>query len=727
MATAQGTTSLSSSLHANRGMIFPLSCVALLLVLLVPLPTQVLDLLLMLNLTLSVIILVTTIYVATPREFAVFPSLLLAITLFRLVLNVATTRLILSGSGTDESAGQVVRTFSDFVTSGSVAVGAILFLIIFVIQFVVITRGGGRISEVAARFVLDAMPGKQMAIDADLNAGVITRQEAHERREAVAREADFYSAMDGAGKFVRGDAIAGVIITFVNILGGMYVGMFEHGMRWSECLGVYTKLTIGDGLVSQVPAFIVALGAGLIVTRSSSAGSDLGEDVIAQILAKPKALLVAACFLAVLAVMGMPWQPLLIIGGGCAGLAWVLTRHERQATDEIVEERAEPSEQPTVERLLDLDVLELELGPGLVKLADTQRGGDLLHRVAGVREQIALDLGLIVPSVGIRDSDRLGVNDYAIRLRGQSIARGVAYPDQFLAIDNGDATGTIAHGNETAEPARHRLAYWITESQQEEAERLGYVILEAPAVMVSHLTEVLRTHAHELLTRQAVRSLLDNLKTRAAAVVEEVVPNQIKPGELQRVLQNLLRERVPIRDLETILETVGDYAGRTHDTDLLSEYARMALGRTICRQYVDEHDRLPCLMLEAGLEELIAGHVEQSDPGAGHAPGHGGVINTMPPATAQRIGQELGDAAAQFARGGVPPVVLCAPVVRPAVGKLLEPLAPHVAVLSLAEVVGDVTPQVVGVVGDANGEHVVGDHGDNGDQAVEDGYESSNV
>ena len=451
-------------------------------------------------------------------------------------------------------------------------------------------------------------------------------------------------------------------------------------------------------------------------------------------LAKPKALLVAACFLAVLAAMGMPWQPLLIIGGGCAALAWVLTRHDSQAIDEIAQERAEPVEQPTVERLLDLDVLELELGPGLVKLADAQRGGDLLHRVAGVREQIALELGLIVPAVGIRDSDRLGVNDYAIRLRGQGIARGVAYPDQFLAIDNGDATGTIAHGDETAEPARHRLAYWITESQQEEAERLGYLIIESPAVIVSHLTEVLRTHAHELLTRQAVRSLLDNLKTRAAAVVEEVVPNQIKPGELKRVLQNLLRERVPIRDLETVLETVGDYAGRTRDTDLLSEYARVALGRTICRQYVDEHDRLPCLMLEAGLEELIAGHVEQSDSGVGHAPGHDGAINTMPPATAQRIAHELCDAAAQFARGGVPPVVLCAPVVRAAVRKLLEPLAPHVAVLSLAEVVGDVTPQVVGVVGDANGgdangrdangEQIVGDHGD---QAVEDGYESSNV
>lgn len=736
MSQSDGTTSLTAALHANRGMIFPIACVGLLLVLLVPLPAAVLDLLLVLNLTLSIIILVTTIYVSSPREFAVFPSLLLAITLFRLVLNVATTRLILGGDGSEDSAGQVVQTFSHFVTSGSVAVGAILFLIIFVIQFVVITKGGSRISEVAARFVLDALPGKQMAIDADLNAGVITRQEAHERRDAIAREADFYSAMDGAGKFVRGDAIAGVVITFVNILGGVYVGMSVHNIPWSQCLEAYTKLTIGDGLISQVPAFIVSLGAGLIVTRSSSAGSDLGEDVIGQVLGKPKALIVAAGFLAVLALMGMPPMPLIVVGGGCAALAYVLTRRKPDAAVIASTPAAEPLERPAVERLLDLDVLELEIGPGLVKLADPRHGGELLQGVAGVREQIALELGVIVPAVGIRDSDRLGVNDYAIRLRGQTIARGVVYPDQFLAIDNGEATGAIPHGEETAEPARHRLAYWITESQQEEAAQLGYIIVESPVVLVSHLTEVLRTHAHELLTRQAVRSLLENLKSRAGAVVEEVVPNQIKPGELQRVLQNLLRERVPIRDLETILETVGDCAGRTHDTELLAEHARVALGRTICRQYVDEHDRLRCLMLEPELEELIAGHVEQSEAAAAHGGAHGahgnghaydGAINTMPPATAQRIGQELADAAMQYSRGGVPPVVICAPVVRSTVRKLIEPTAAHVAVLSLAEVVCDVTPEVVGVVGDMTGERAVEDSGDDGDLAVEDGYESSNV
>jgi flagellar biosynthesis protein FlhA len=372
-----------------------------------------------------------------------------------------------------------------------------------------------------------------------------------------------------------------------------------------------------------------------------------------------------------------------------------------------------------------MDVLELEIGPGLVPLADTGRGGDLLQRVTAVREQIAVELGIIVPAVGIRDSATVGVNDYAIRIRGQVIARGSAYPDQFMAIDDGDrANGPIVGEAEIAEPARGRLAYWITESQREQAESLGYVVVEAPATIVNHLIEVIREHAHELLTRQAVRSLLDHLKLHAAAVVEEVVPKLVKPGDVQKVLQSLLRERVPVRDLETIMETLGDHGGRTNDTDVLTEHVRVALARTICRQHVDdENDRLPCLMLEAGLEELIAGHVESSG-GAGGA--HS--INTMPPATAQRIGQEIAQEAVALSRDGRPPVVLCAPAVRSAVRKLLEPVNPHIAVLSLAEVVSDVTPDVVGVVGDEPGD----DRPTDGpmitsDREVEDGYEPANV
>jgi len=495
MTTPTRANSIATKIHAGRGLIFPLACVGLLLVLLVPLPPAVLDLLLVLNLTLSVIILVTTIYIQTPREFAVFPSVLLAITLFRLVLNVATTRLILSGDGSEYSAGQVVRTFSHMVTSGSVTVGAIIFLIIFVIQFVVITKGGSRIAEVAARFVLDAMPGKQMAIDADVNAGLITHQQAHERREQIAREADFYSAMEGGGKFVRGDAIACVVITLINIVAGLAIGL-QH-MSFDQCLTAYTKLTIGDGLVSQVPAFIVALAAGLIVTRSSHP-SDFSEDVLRQMLAKPQALLVAAVLLVVLAATGMPTLPLLIMGGCCTGLAYILSHRKPTTIAQVIEEADPEFPQPPerFERLLDMDVLELEMGPGLVRLADASAGGDLLPRVTALRQQIVLELGIIFPAIGIRDSATLGMNDYALRIRGQVIARGAAYPEQFMAIDDGDANGPIVGEAEIAEPARGRLAYWVTESQREKAEAQGYTVVEAPAVIGDHLTEVIRQHAH---------------------------------------------------------------------------------------------------------------------------------------------------------------------------------------------------------------------------------------
>ncbi|MEA2709584.1 MAG: flagellar biosynthesis protein FlhA [Phycisphaerales bacterium] len=713
---AAGKTPFFERVRANRGMIFPIACVSLLLVLLIPLPPAALDFLLVLNLTLSVVILVTTIYVKSPREFAVFPSLLLAITLFRLVLNVATTRLILSGDGTEASAGQVVQTFSHFVTSGSLAVGTIIFLIIFVIQFVVISKGGSRISEVAARFELDSLPGKQMAIDADVNAGLITQQQAQDRRKEVAQQADFYAAMEGAGKFVRGDAIAGVIITLVNIIGGLYVGMFDHAepMLLGDCLRAYTKLTIGDGLISQVPAFIVALAAGLIVTRQS-AESDLGDDMIAQVLAKPKALLVAAVFLAILSLMGMPKLPLLILGTCCVGLAYVLNNKPTMAAAKQDEQVILPAKRETreVERLLDLDVLELAVGHGLAKLANDA----LLARVVAVREEIALELGILVPAITVRDSEKLGVNDYAIKIRGQLVARGVAYPDQFLAIDAGEAAGPIEHGEETADPARGRLAYWITEPQRDDAELLGYVVLDAPAVMLSHVTEVVRSHAHELLTRQAVKNLLDNLKTRASAVVEEVVPELIKPGELQKVLQNLLRERVPVRDLETILETLGDHAGRTKDSEMLTDAVRVALARAICKQYVDERDRLFCLMLDPQLEELIAGHLEHADGVVGSS------INTMPPATQQQIGREVVEHAEAAERDGKSVVVLTSPAVRSAVKKLVESFAPHLAVLSLAEVVGDVRPEVVAVVGENVSNSLTG----SGDRLIEDGYESANV
>jgi flagellar biosynthesis protein FlhA len=532
--SASGINPVLQKLRANRGMIFPLGFIALLIVILVPLPTFILDFLLVVNITLSVIVLVTTIYVKSPLEFAVFPSLLLALTLFRLVLNVATTRLILTAGDrfpTPEEAmhgaGEVVNTFSSMVTAGSLAVGIIIFIIIFVIQFVVITKGATRISEVAARFTLDAMPGKQMAIDADMNAGVITEPQARQRRADIAQEADFYGAMDGASKFVRGDAVAGIIITFINVLGGLYVGMVEHGWDILPTAKLYTQLTIGDGLVSQLPAFVTSLGAGLIVTRTSSR-KDLGDEMLSQVFAKPRALVIAAIFLGLMMLSGLPKPPMLVLGGCCVGLATIISQKEKKAaaaTAVAEKAKTETKKEPEkVEKLLDLDTMELEVGYGLVRLVDTAKGGDLLERISLIRRQIAIDLGVIVPPIRIRDNMQLGANDYIVKIKGQGIGRGETFPEQFLAMDNGAVTGPIRGATKTTEPAFGLPAFWITEPQRAEAELMNYTVVEASAVLATHITELVKGHAHELLSRQDVKNLLDNLKVRLPALIEEVIP-----------------------------------------------------------------------------------------------------------------------------------------------------------------------------------------------------------
>ena len=680
-------------------MLFPFAVIGLLGVLLVPLPTQILDLLLVLNITISIIILVTTIYVKSPLEFAVFPSLLLAVTLFRLVLNVATTRLVLTAGerASDHAqalhaAGDVVMQFAEFVAGGNLMVGVIIFIIIFVIQFVVITKGATRISEVAARFTLDAMPGKQMAIDADLNAGHIDEPEARKRRDAISQEADFYGAMDGASKFVRGDAIAGLVITLVNILGGLYVGMVDHNWPFTATARLYTMLTIGDGLVSQIPAFIVSIGAGLIVTRSSSR-AELGTEVLSQVFGNPKPLIVAAAFLLMMSFTGLPSAPLLILCASCGGLAFMLTRNTKKAASSarlLEQESATKKEPEKVEKLLDLDTMELEVGYGLVKLVDAARGGDLLERISLIRRQIAMELGIIVPPIRIRDNIQLGTNDYVVKIKGQTIGRGVTYPEQFLAMDNGATSGPIPGGEKTIEPAFGLPAYWITESERAHAELLNYTVVEATAVLATHLTEMIKSRAHELLTRQEVKNLIDNLKLRVPALVEEVIPTQVKPGELQKVMQNLLRERVPVRDLEAIIETLGDYSSRTKDLDVLTEYVRNALSRTVCKQYVDDQDRLWCVTLDPALEELINGHIERTDRGS---------TNTMPPHTAQQVIQKIAEKAADLTQGGRSAVVLCSPQVRGTLRRLIEVSLPHVAVLSYNEIVSDVSVEAVAMVG----------------------------
>jgi flagellar biosynthesis protein FlhA len=692
---------LFARLHANRGMIFPMAVIGLLMVILVPLPSAVLDFMLIMNMTLSVIVMVTVIYVQSPLEFSVFPSLLLATTMVRLVLNAATTRLILTAGGPGSTpataimaAGHVVETFAEFVTGGSLAVGVIIFIIIVVIQFVVITKGATRISEVAARFTLDAMPGKQMAIDADLNAGLIKEDEARRRRSDVAQEADFYGAMDGASKFVRGDAVAAIVITIVNILGGLYVGMVEKGWGPMECLKLYTKLTIGDGLVSQVPAFVVSLAAGLIVTRTSSK-SNLGDEVISQVLAKPKALIIAAAFLMLMSLTSMPKPPLLVIGLCCSVLAYTLSKSEKQAVDASAKRErdkvaAVQKEPDKVEKLLELDTMELEVGAGLVRLVDASKGGDLLNSINLIRRQIATELGIIVPPIRIRDNLQLGVNDYVVKIKGQKVGKGETYPEQFLAMDNGATSGPIIGATQTTEPAFNLPAYWITEPQRRQAELLNYTVVEATAVLATHLTEIVKSHAYELLTRQEVKNLVENLKARVPALVEEVIPTQIKPGELQKVMQNLLRERVPVRDLETILETLGDYATRTKDVDVLTEYVRNALSRSICKQYVDEQDRIWCLTLDPAMEDLINSHIERNERG---------MTNTMPPQTAQQIVQKIGGKTQELTQTGRQAVVLCNPAVRQALRRMLEPSLPHVAVLSFNEIVSDVSVEAVALVG----------------------------
>jgi len=591
------------------------------------------------------------------------------------------------------AAGEVVHTFADFVTHGSLAVGIIIFIIIFVIQFVVITKGSSRISEVAARFTLDAMPGKQMAIDADLNAGTITEPQARERRESIGREADFYGAMDGASKFVRGDAVAGIVITFVNVLGGLYVGMVEHNWQLLDCMKLYTKLTIGDGLVSQIPAFVLSLAAGLIVTRSSSK-KNLGDEMLSQVFAKPKALAIASGFLLLMMFTGLPKLPLFILGSCCGGLAYTMSRTEQKAVAAAAlreREKATARKDPEkVEKLLDVDTMELEVGYGLVRLVDAAKGGDLLERISMIRRQIATELGIIVPPVRIRDNMQLGANDYVVKIKGQTVAKGVTYPEQFLAMDNGATSGPIPGGTLTTEPAFGLPAYWITEPQRPQAELLNYTVVEATAVLATHLTEVVKSHAHELLTRQEVKNLLENLKARVPALIEEVVPTQVKPGELQKVMQNLLRERVPVRDLESILETLGDYASRTKDLDVLTEYVRNALARTICKQYVDDRDRVWCLTLDPSLEELINGHLDR---------GERGTTNTMPPQTAQQVVQQVSAKVADMTSTGRTGVLLCSPQIRSALRRMIETALPHVAVLAYNEVVSEVTVEAVGMIG----------------------------
>jgi flagellar biosynthesis protein FlhA len=681
-----------------QDLVLPVGIIASVLVILVRLPPALMDMLLSANIAIAVIMLLTTVYVRTPLEFSIFPSLLLATTLFRLVLNVATTRLILTRAGIDGTlaAGGVVKTFGEFVTGGAtgtdkIVVGLIIFAIIVIIQFVVITKGATRVSEVAARFALDGMPGRQMAIDADLNAGTIDEREAQRRRKEITQQADFFGAMDGASKFVRGDAIAGIVITIINIVGGLFIGVIEMGLRPGQAASLFTTLTIGDGLVTQVPAFLISLAAGLLVTRSSTE-SDLPAEFLKQLFSRPQALAVAGGFLCILIFTSLPRIPLLLISSGCIVLATTMTRNTARAQASAARKQAEAAKpaETRVEDYLAVDPMELEIGVGLIRLADPRRGGDLLDRIQRVRQNVAADIGIILPKVRIRDNMRLEQNQYRIKVADMPVGEGVVFPQRFLAISSGTVSRQVP-GLATKDPAFGTPAVWIEPGVRDQAEMLGYTVVEPGSVIATHLTETVRRHADEILTRDAAKHLVDELKQTAPAVVDELIPGVMKLAEVQQVLHMLLREGVPIRQLGAILETLGDYAPRSKDPILLTEYARHRLARAICTRYRDARDRLYVATLDPALEDRIRGGFDHNE--------HGLLIRMSPTAvesTCRLIAAEV----EKLVLMNHPPVLLVSPQIRAAVKQMTGAAIPQLIVLSYNEITRDTKLESVAMVSD---------------------------
>jgi len=666
------------SFARNQDIVLAVAVMGVLAVLVIPIPTALLDILLAINISLSVVVLLTAIYLQHPVDFAVFPSLLLMLTLFRLSLNVASTRLILSQA----NAGSIINAFGSFVTSGSYIVGIIIFVILVVIQLVVITRGATRISEVAARFTLDAMPGKQMGVDADLNAGLITEDQARARRRRIEQEADFYGAMDGATKFVRGDAIAGVIITLVNIIGGLTIGVLIQNYELADAARVYTQLTVGDGLVSQIPALIVSMAAGLIVTRTASQ-ENLGVDMGRQLGAYPRALGIASGLLVLFGIVpGMPAIPFFVVGIILAVMAYqtqaaIARRAAVEAAREVAAEETGAAEGPErTEYLLPVDPLKIELGYGLIALADPKQGGDLLNRIQIIRQQMATRMGFIVPVVRIVDNMRLRPSEYRVKLREAEIARYELLSGHYLAMNPGIVEEEIA-GIPTTEPAFGLQALWVSADNRDRAERMGYTIVEPSAVLATHLTELITAHAPELLTRQDVQNLVNVVRESARAVVEELTPNLLSLGEIQKVLQNLLRERVSIRNLETILEVLADFAPRTRDAEVLTEYARQALARQICAEYVDERNALHLVTLAPELEREILDAVRQSETGE-YIP--------LAPARADALARKTVDAVQPLVMSGQDPIVLTSAPVRRYFRRIVERFLPRIVVLSYNEI-----------------------------------------
>ena len=687
-APRAATRNTLSRILDNSDVAIAVVVVGIVVMMIVPLPPWLLDILLTANISAALAIVLATLYTTEPLQFSVFPSLLLVATLFRLALNISGTRLILLHG----EAGEVISSFGAFVVGGNVVVGLIVFSILVIIQFVVITNGAGRVAEVAARFTLDAMPGKQMAIDADLNAGVITDEEATKRRETIAKEADFYGAMDGASKFVKGDAIAAVLIVLINLIGGLCVGVFQQGMTFSEAIQHFSLLTVGEGLVNQIPALLISTATGIIVTRSVGE-SNLGQDLTKQIVRQPRALFLAGLVAVGMGLVpGLPKLPFFIIGGIILLVAYLLKKSAREEEEARIQDAAtavatRPAEPENVTALLPLDPLELEIGYGLVPLVNADEGGDLLGRVAMVRRQMATELGLSLAPIRIRDNIQLGSHDYAVKIKGIEVARWSLMPGQLLAMNPGTADLPL-DGLPTVEPSFGLPAVWIGEAQREQAEISGYTVVDPTSLVVTHLSEVIRRNAAELLGRQDVRALLDALKERLPAPVEELVPDLMSVGEVQRVLQTLLSEAVPIRDLVTILETLGDKAKLTKDVPILAEYCRQALSRAICGRFVDETGTLRAITLDPEVNREIAESVARTEDGT---------TVTMDPARAAGLVETLTEQVELAQSMGAAPVVLCSGATRRHLKALTAHSIPQLTVLSYHEILPSVRVEPIGL------------------------------
>lgn len=674
----------------NSDIYVAIALIGVLALMIIPLPAIVLDLFLAANITIALAILLVCLYTRHPLDFSVFPSVLLVTTLFRLSLNVAGTRLILMHGGEGaEAAGAVIKAFGTFVVGGNYVVGAVMFLILVIINFVVITKGAGRVAEVSARFTLDAMPGKQMAIDADLSAGFITDKEARNRREKVRREADFYGAMDGASKFVRGDAVAGILIMLVNIFGGLIIGVWQQGLALDVALTNYTLLTIGEGLVAQIPALIISTAAGIIVTRTADE-NNFGQELTGQFLNYPKAFYVVSGVMFLFALIpGLPHFAFLLL----SGVSWLVGRMSREMA-QVVEEETAAAEAAVSDEAQDqaaairpLDTLELEVGYGLVPMVDAAQDGELLERIRSIRRQFAQKMGFVVPPIHIHDNLQLKPYEYNLLIRGARVG-GSELTGQYLAMDAGAVTAQLP-GSSTKEPVFGLPAVWIRSEDRDQAQVNGYTVVDSTTVIATHISETIRRYAHELVGRQEMQQLLDNVAVTAPKVVDELIPGQLGLGVVLRVVKSLLKEGVSIRDLRTILETLADYAGLTKDPDVLTEFVRQSLGRFIVDQFKMDEETLYLVTIDREVEDLVAEGIQPSDQGSYLA---------IEPAAAQQIIASIRNLVDRFGMYGAQPVVLASPSIRRHVKKLIERFVPHVAVLSHNEIPQNVKIQSLGVV-----------------------------